>query len=191
MRGKIAFIGTHGVGKTVLTFELASYLRKRSVDADVAYENSRRCPFPINEGTTLEAQMWILANQWKEELEASRRSHLVICDRSVLDNYAYMVLASGRQEYLQPLLARWIETYDILVQVPIIDRRIVADGTRTTAREFQMRIDRMVRDLVVEFGCGEKTIELPLDRDRHLAVLACCLQERGFLRAPQPVTSGQ
>lgn len=178
---KIAFIGTHGVGKTILTFSIASHLRKLNYDADVAYENARTSPFPINEATTLEGQMWILAAQWKNELEASLRSGILICDRSVIDNYAYMVHAAGRQEYLHPFLMKWLSTYRLLLWVPIIDDDIVADRSRTTNQTFQRQIHDIIGSLVQEFNLGTRVVELPHDRNRHLTLILEALRERGVL----------
>lgn len=175
MAHKIAFIGTHGVGKTVLTFSLASQLRSMSVDADVAYENSRRSPFPINEATTLEGQMWILASQWQAELEAARRSQLVICDRAVLDNYAYMIRACGEQEYLHPFVERWTRSYDGLFWVPIISGEIVEDRARATAPKFQREIHEIIGGLLEKMELGDRLIELPEDRGQHLPLILAAL----------------
>jgi len=178
---KIAFIGTHGVGKTVLTFSVASTLRARSVDADVAYENSRRSPFPINEATTLDGQMWILSAQWQSELEACRRSAIVVCDRAVLDNYAYMVRACGEQEWLEPFLRQWSTTYDVLFSVPIIDKTIVDDGTRAVAPRFQREIDRLVAGLVDRFDLSGRVVRLPRERANQLPTVISALSDRGLL----------
>jgi nicotinamide riboside kinase len=176
MGGKVAFIGTHGVGKTVLTFSLASRLRAMGVDADVAHENSRRSPFPINEATTLDGQMWIQAAQWQAELEAARRAALVICDRAVLDNYAYMVRACGEQEWLHPFLKRWSQTYDALFLVPIIDAAITADRMRATSAAFQREIHELVVRLVDRFELGDRVVPLPSDRDQHVPLVITALQ---------------
>lgn len=182
MSRKIAFVGTHGVGKTILTFSVASRLRQLDVDADVAYENSRRSPFPINEATTLDGQMWILATQWKEELEASLRCKVVVCDRAVLDNYAYLVRACGRQADLEPFLRRWMTTYDILFHVPIVGEEIVEDSLRATAPRFQREIDGLVEELIRDFDVTPRLVRLPTDRDRHVALVLTSLAERGVVQ---------
>ena len=88
---KIALIGTHGVGKTTLCFELAALLKRRHYDVEVVREVARRCPLPINEETTAAAQEWILHTQIAWEIEECASHELVLCDRSALDNYCYMV----------------------------------------------------------------------------------------------------
>ncbi len=181
MAAKIAFIGTHGVGKTILTFSVASHLRKLNHDADVAYENARTSPFPINEATTLEGQMWILATQWKNELEACLRCGIVICDRAVVDNYAYMVHASGEQEYLHPFLEHWLRTYRLLFFVPIVAEEIVVDKQRATSRRFQREIHDLIEGLVARFALGDLVVRLPCDRALHMNVILEALRERGIL----------
>ena len=41
---KLAFIGSHGVGKTTLCYGLAARLKVRDVSLDVVGEIARRCP---------------------------------------------------------------------------------------------------------------------------------------------------
>lgn len=146
-RAKIAFIGTHGVGKTTLCYGLASRLKRRDVSIDVVHEVARRCPLPINEDTSLAAQSWILHTQIAEELVAHARYPVVICDRSVLDNYVYLLLAAGRQEALEHLVASWIRTYDVLVHVPIVEQPS-PDGIRSSDPAFQRAVEeRLLREL--------------------------------------------
>lgn len=175
---KIAFIGTHGVGKTILTFTVAGELRKRSLDADVAYENSRHSPYPINEATTLDGQMWILATQWKTELEASLRSKIVICDRAVVDNYAYMVRACGPQPALTPFIREWSRSYAALFMVPMIDRGIVADRKRALSTTFQREIHTILEGLIDSFELRDRVVALSADRDRHLTEVLEALRRR-------------
>ena len=70
---KIALIGSHGVGKSTLCFGLAARLKARDVSLEIVHEVARRCPLPINEQTSREAQSWILHTQIAEELVASAR----------------------------------------------------------------------------------------------------------------------
>jgi len=139
---KIAFIGTHGVGKTTLAYGLAARLKRRDINLDVVVEVARRCPLPLNELTTLEAQSWILHSQIADELVAEARAPVVICDRSVLDNYVYLLFARGRQPPLEPLIESWCATYGLLVYVPILHgSEAQADGIRAIDPAFRQQID--------------------------------------------------
>jgi nicotinamide riboside kinase len=148
---KLAFIGTHGVGKTTLCYDLGAVLKRRGLHVDMVKEVARLSPLPINRKTSLEAQMWILTTQIAEEIRSSAHHEVVLCDRSVLDNYAYLVFAAGRQRWLEPLVNRWMKSYDLLFKVPI-SGDASADGVRDTDQFFMRQIDRLVDDLVEERG---------------------------------------
>jgi nicotinamide riboside kinase len=146
---KIAFIGSHGVGKTTLCFELASLLKRQGVNVDMVREVARLSPLPINRKTSLEAQTWILMTQVAEEIRSAANHEVVVCDRSALDNYAYMVLACGRQKAFERFVAHWMKSYDLLFKVPVAGRP-PADGVRDTDEFFIRSIDQLVDTLLSE-----------------------------------------
>src|SRR5512140_3345103 len=114
---KIAFIGTHGVGKTTLCYELAASLKKRDLSVELVREVARECPLPINRDTTLKAQAWILHTQIAWELQAEAKADVVVCDRAVLDNFCYLKRASSgepAERTLESLVHAWTKTYDFL-----------------------------------------------------------------------------
>ena len=154
---KIAFIGTHGVGKTTLCFELAAVLKRHAVHVDVVKEVARLSPLPINRQTSLDAQTWILTTQVAEEIRSASGHDAVVCDRSVLDNYAYMVLACGRQRWLEPLVYRWMKTYAMLFRVPIAGAA-PADGVRDTDELFMRSIDQLVATLLQQRRIPHETL---------------------------------
>jgi thymidylate kinase len=165
-RCKIAFIGSHGVGKTTLCYGLAARLKTRDVPVEVVHEIARRCPLPINEETSVAAQSWILHTQIAEELVAMARYPAVICDRSVLDNYIYLLLSAGRQEGLDALVQTWTRSYNLLVHVPVVERPS-PDGIRSASPAFQLAVEeRLMREL------AERGIEaLRLDPNQRSAWL--------------------
>jgi hypothetical protein len=147
---KIAFIGTHGVGKTTLCFDLAARLKRLDLGVDIVKEVARACPLPINEDTTLDAQAWILHTQIAEEIAAGTQYEAVICDRSVLDNYAYLVHRIGRRPEYDALVHTWVGTYSGLFKVPVLQEPSF-DGTRAVSRTFQMEIDAVIDHLLDAF----------------------------------------
>ena len=146
---KVAFIGTHGVGKTTLCYELAGALKRHGVHVDIVKEVARLSPLPINRKTSLDAQTWILMTQVAEEIRSAAHHQVVVCDRSVLDNYAYMVLACGRQKAIERFVAHWMKTYDLLFKVPM-SGAASADGVRDTDEFFMRSIDELVDTLLAE-----------------------------------------
>lgn len=146
---KIAFIGSHGVGKTTLCYDLAARLKRQDRSVDLVKEVARRCPLPINRDTTLSAQAWILHTQIADEIAAAAQNEVVICDRSVLDNYAYLVNQAGRLAAYDGLVREWVATYDALFKVPIVDPPAF-DGQRDVSQAFQREIDGVIDRLAAE-----------------------------------------
>ena len=145
---KLALIGTHGVGKTTLAYEICSLLKKAHQNVELVTEVARQSPFPVNAATTLEGQLWILHAQIAAELDAARRAPHVICDRAVLDNYCYLVNKFGRQPQLESWLEWWMQSYSLLVGVPPAEVEIEADGFRSEDRAFQQRIHELLLELL-------------------------------------------
>ena len=145
---KLALIGTHGAGKTTIAYEVCSLVKRAGQNVELVSEVARRSPFPVNAATTFEGQLWILHTQIAAELEASRNAPHVVCDRSVLDNYCYLVNKFGRQEKLEGWLGWWMRTYDLLAGIPPFAEPITPDGFRSEDRAFQRRIDELLKELL-------------------------------------------
>ena len=147
---KIAFIGTHGVGKTTLCYDLAASLKRRDVSVELVREVARDCPLPINRETTVRAQAWILHTQIAWELQAEAKSEAVVCDRAVIDNFCYLRRAATgdpAEQVLEALVKAWMPTYGLLVKVPVVsDPRF--DGVRDTDVSFQHEIDEMLGEVL-------------------------------------------
>ncbi|MCK4413068.1 MAG: ATP-binding protein [Candidatus Eisenbacteria sp.] len=176
---KIAFVGTHGVGKTTLCYELAAWMKKREARVDMVREVARRCPLPINRETTLDAQSWILHSQIADEIHLSGEQDVVICDRSVIDNYAYLVHRMPPPKPIDDLVAHWMRTYTHLFKVPIVDPPSF-DGVRDTSRAFQEAIDETVEELIKRFGVAVHRLE-PSERGQWIERVAA---EIGALPIP-------
>ncbi len=160
---KIALIGSHGVGKTTLCFELAAALKRRNNDVEMVREVARRCPLPINQETTIAAQEWILHTQVAWEIEAAGSSEIVLCDRSVLDNYCYLVHAAGSRRAWETFIDYWLPTYDVLVHVPISENPSF-DGVRAVDPAFQQLIDVLLEGMVAARGLKPLRLK-PSDRE--------------------------
>ena len=182
---KIALIGTHGVGKTTLCFELAARLKRRDIAVELVTEIARECPLPINRETTLDAQTWILHTQCAREIAASTEDGCVICDRSILDNYAYLVHALNRRPDLDPWIREWCRTYTAMFKVPVWQDPSF-DGTRDTDASFQHEIDRELNRLITDFQVD--AVSLPRDNPygwadcimKHLNLPLCSSQANLF-----------
>lgn len=145
---KLALIGTHGAGKTTIAYEVCSLLKRAGENVELVREVARRSPFPVNADTTLEGQLWILHTQIAAELEASHNARNVVCDRSILDNYCYLVNKFGRQPELEQWLLWWMKSYDLLAGISPFAEPIIRDGFRSEDRAFQSRIDELLKHLL-------------------------------------------
>ena len=170
---KVALIGTHGVGKTTLCFDLAARLKRRDVNVEMVREVARRCPLPINRETSMASQAWILHTQMAWEIEAEASNQLVVCDRSVLDNYCYLIHAAGHQPSWETLLAAWLPTYDLLVKVPLWSSPRW-DGVRDTDLAFQRAIDALIDQELSHYQ--SRVLRLaPDDRERWTDIVCTVL----------------
>jgi hypothetical protein len=158
---KIALISTHGTGKTTLCFDVAAELKKRGLKVKVfseiaasAYEQG----IPINDNTTLPAQLYILMQHIAEELRASIRNYqVVVCDRSVFDNWVYMERRCGGagNEFILEFLKGYADKfqYDAIYKLPLLGE-LEEDGIRDAQNKaFQLdiaaRLDKLLEDLKI------------------------------------------
>lgn len=178
---KLAFIGSHGVGKTTLCYALAARLKATDISLEVVQEVARRCPLPINEETGLASESWILHTQIAEEVIAAQRYDVVICDRSALDNYVYLLLAEGPQAGLEGLVDHWMATYDLLVHVPIVEDPSL-DGVRSGDPAFQRAADERLEIELERRGFEALRLD-PLARSRWVDRIEAIVRDR--IRPPQ------
>ncbi len=177
---KIGFMGTHCSGKTTLAAALFKHLPNANVNGSVA----RTSKYPINEDSNLEAQLWIAATRIQREIEQGYgRAKYLICERTVLDDTAYLVrldnkkiagdwsdtVKVGSREYsLEEFWAyrdfameqarRWMATYDAIFYLAPLPLKI--DDKRPGDEEFQKEIDNDIKALITQWGL--KPIYIPV-----------------------------
>lgn len=164
---KISLISTHGTGKTTLCYEVAAELKKRGLKVKVFSEIAAAAfeqGIPINESTTLPAQMYIMMQHITEELRGTLRGYqVVVCDRSVFDNLAYLERRCGAQPFLRDFLQAYAETfpYDVVYKLPMVGE-LVDDGIRDAqSREFQQDIFDRLNALLDELKVEHRTLPQP------------------------------
>lgn len=173
---KIALIGTHGTGKTALAALIAGELKRRGIEAKFIGEIATRAKekgLPINENTTVQAQLWILHNQFAQELTyASQRQdrpnyQVIICDRGP-DNYCYLEKNLGRNEHALNMTLNHMKVspYSRLYLLPIITSEImVGSGTRALNPSFQIEMDRKVKEFLEEHDISFVKLPVPDEKD--------------------------
>jgi len=189
---KIAFVGTHGVGKTTLINELAESRTARGGEAlSIVRETAARVfemgktnpALVINQGATLEAQLHIIGLQIQDELEQERNivkspepRKLILCDRTLLDAviYTHHRIFRDRDSYpwakmLPWHLYEWVcsaisEPYDIVFYLPIAFP-LKATDIRPGDIEFQEKIDDLMQSMFI----GKTFSGAPLDNFKMIA----------------------
>jgi nicotinamide riboside kinase len=162
---KIAIIGTHGTGKTTLAYRLCSEAKKRGKNAVILSETARSCPFPINEGSSLDGFFWMTGTQLaKEQLAVAHKSDYIVCDRSVIDHVAYVPLefAKGKIfDYMVYACTAWLDTYDkIFWVIPSPKAEIAHDGIRCTDPEFQEKIHHRFENILSNLPYSSRIREI-------------------------------
>ena len=164
---KIALISTHGTGKTTLCYEVAAELKKRGLKVKVFSEIAAAAfeqGIPINETTTLPAQMYIMMQHITEELRAAIRNYqVVVCDRSVFDNLAYMERRCGSNQFVRDFLQGYTEKfpYDVIYKLPMVGE-LTDDGVRDAQNlEFQADIYNRLNALLEELKIEHRTLPAP------------------------------
>ncbi len=157
MKLKVGITGSHGTGKTSLAHSLVGHLKELGFNAGYIREFVRDCPLPV--GTEAKnsatAQAWVLCRQLTEELEALQKYDILVCDRTVIDNYAYFLwnLRNGKlgddalQNIANSIFNNWANTYDFIVKLPVTVP-LSPDGFRSTDLSWQMEIDKIIDEVL-------------------------------------------
>jgi len=138
---KISIIGTHGIGKSTLAYQIACAAKERGKNAIVINEVARASPFPLNEGFDLNGATWIVTSQINRELDAIAQGvDLIVCDRSSYDPICYLEAADHPIECYQKLkwfAEEWLKTYDKVLFVLPSGNELIEDGIRSMDKEYQ------------------------------------------------------
>ncbi len=177
---KICLVGTHGIGKTSLAHSLVGELKSRGVNVGMLKEFVRECPLPTGteENNSIEAQIWILLRQVIEEIEAEKKFDVVVCDRSVIDIYAYFLSVRKKfgsrtemDKIAEGIFKNWGKTYTNIfkLQPAFLPPE---DNFRSTSPDWQVEIDRLVDANLKELGISAHEVPLSSVRDRVDSVLS-------------------
>ncbi len=141
MTTKIGFCGSHSTGKTTL----AKMLHRDTIGSYFVSEIARR-HIPGNL-KNCETQQKILTDQIKEEVYASIQADIVITDRTVIDNLAYLDNTcpfTARKRAFE-IMQNWINTYTVIFFCPIENIPLKDDGFRRTDTTERERIERAIK----------------------------------------------
>jgi thymidylate kinase len=95
---RYAVSGRDHTGKTTICHAVTARLRSQGVDADMVEEQSRRSVALAAGRRGISTQLDLFARTVVVELEVARSSHVVVCDRSLVDILAYTDLLETDSE---------------------------------------------------------------------------------------------
>lgn len=164
---KIALTGAHGTGKTTLAHAIAIRTESAEIRTEVTHEVPRALcraaadpTFFRREKNTALKQALILLSQTQAEAKQMQhdRLDLLICDRALMDHWAYTSFLFGQElrcegigSLYEECVAEYCRGYDLLVFVPI-EFLPVDDGTREADVVFQRQIDTTLHKLLDKWG---------------------------------------
>ena len=163
---KIALVGSHGTGKTTLTKRLAA-----RVDPPIANLRIATTPevprivcsavgnaeYFRRGNNSLLKQLLLLIGQPIYEISEGRDCDILICDRSILDHWAYTKalfasdIPADIEKVLCSLIRKHLDSYDLLAYVPI-EFAVHDDGTREGDVAFQAAIDTEIHAFLGAWG---------------------------------------
>ncbi|MCP3973978.1 MAG: AAA family ATPase [bacterium] len=156
---KIAFIGSHSVRKTNAVHSFAGAVGRSGRSVEVGREVIRFNPLGLNEGSTPEAQLWVIMAQIQQELELRNRADVLVTDRAVVDNFAYFLRSTGGVDpfNVTPLIQNWANTYDLYVRL-LPDVPLKVDGVRSVNDEFRDEIEAILDDMLPNYVRADRIV---------------------------------
>jgi len=153
---KIAFTGSHGVGKTTLITELRNELSNYK-NVQVTKEVPRIiCDIIDNpeyfrrNQNNLKKQLLIFFGQIIQEYDLSKLdSEILICDRTIFDHWAYTLylfkdkLDDDFIKIIEHFMVKHMSNYDSIFYIPI-EFEVEDDGTREDDKGFQKEVDSLI-----------------------------------------------
>lgn len=162
---RVAIVGSHGVGKTTLAVDTLNCLAAENIPAQLAPEMPRFICSLVPDGSffrrghnTVLRQLLLIYSQTQTEFDRSQHgSGIIICDRSVIDHWAYTKLLfadalehDGVLALYEHFILNFCRTYEQLFYIPI-ENPPADDGVREDDQEFQQAIDHIIVSCLKKF----------------------------------------
>lgn len=164
---KIAIVGAHGVGKTTLANALCGRLDNKGFgEISIASEIPREiCSLAADpefyrrgKNNALKQALLLVGQLQREQSFLPRERGVLICDRGVLDLWAYSKYlfendfrAAEVLDLYEVLIARHCRSYRMHFYVPA-EFPPSDDGIRESDAAFQAGIDRSIQEFLAKYG---------------------------------------
>lgn len=159
---KILVTGSHGVGKSTLSFLLAAHLKLKYRDKSVkVIEESIRDVSKIFNGVlnTPEFQKYVILDSICNEIKQLQSHQIVICDRTSIDPLVYgMMFGVKLSDEFTTLAVNNLNTFTKIIYIKPDNTPIVDDGFRMLDVEDRNKIDLQFNSLLQSWGGSYKVI---------------------------------
>jgi deoxyadenosine/deoxycytidine kinase len=161
---KIAFSGIPTVGKTSVLAEVKKILALK-FHVEEAEDVARASPFDVDAKSGFVSQFFFLTTQINEEnIRAMNHPDILLCDRSILDQWVYWKRTAAQKEangnlegktrLLRTIFQFWIPTYSLIFHVRTDPRILKARkdferGTRVSPEEMR-GMEEMFLDTITQ-----------------------------------------
>lgn len=157
---KISFSGAYGSGKTSLIEEVKKIMSlkyKVNILGDINQKN----PFDDDMKSSFISYFYLMTTQVNtENMEMQKNSDLVLCDRSVLDQWVLWRTSLNDEELsdklkikdnlLETIYKFWIKTYNLIFVIrcdgEIVEQRVGEEKYKVRNYEYIKQIDRQFID---------------------------------------------
>lgn len=172
MPTKIALTGAHGVGKTSLCELVVQKLESQGTAAKTTPEVPRiicdlaedQTFFRRGKNTILKQTLILLYQINAEAHKLDQDSGIVVCDRALLDHWAYtkylfdeVLSEEGLIGLYEQFVSDYCRTYSMLFYIPI-EFPPVDDGTRESDEGFQKAIDEIIVEFLSKYSLPYITV---------------------------------
>lgn len=152
----VAFIGTHGTGKSKLSRLLASILQNKGYDVTLISDITRSLNsigIPINEAGNIITQILCFSEYYKKVILPIRRpEEIIICDRSLFDDLAYIEesnILEKDKEIISNIILRVLDNFWDIIFYMEPKYEMIPDNIRSNNKLYYTKIDETINNKVL------------------------------------------
>lgn len=147
---RIALVGASSIGKTTLAHQLVGRLRTHDILAVLSSDSGMPLPFDVQLlDTEWEGYAYKLFKKLADECAIVLRPNVefMVCDRSAVDLYAWLVLKQGSRignrllTILAELTTEWMRGFEAVYFLPVDGIADRDDGFRDRAGDYRQKVD--------------------------------------------------
>ncbi len=169
---KIAFSGIPVAGKTSILAEVKKILALR-FHVDEVDDIAPTSPFDVDQKASFSAQFYFLTTQINEEnIRAMNHPDILLCDRSILDQWVYWKKGVARKEangkldekteFLRTIYQFWVHSYSFIFHVRVDPKILISRGGQEHDLKLDLKEMQAMEEMFLDTIAGDrlKTIDI-------------------------------